>query len=53
MGKKEEIEVMRDVLNKLTININSLNKSDREILQELSEKMDRLILDYLQSSKIE
>ncbi|MNC81051.1 MULTISPECIES: hypothetical protein [Clostridium] len=53
MGKKEEIEVMREILNKLIININFLNKSDRDILQEISEKMDKLIVDYLQESKIE
>jgi len=35
------------------ININFLNKSDRDILQEISEKMDKLIVDYLQESKIE
>jgi hypothetical protein len=53
MGKKEEIEIMREILNKLIININFLNKSDRDILQEISEKMDKLIVDYLQESKIE
>lgn len=53
MGKKEEIELMREILNKLIININFLNKSDRDILQEISEKMDKLIVDYLQESKIE
>lgn len=53
MGKKEEIEIMREILNKLIININFLNKSDRDILQEISEKIDKLIVDYLQESKIE
>ena len=44
---------MRENINKLIININFLNKSDRDILQEISEKMDKLIVDYLQESKIE
>ena len=43
MGGKEEFKVMRDVLNELVIDNNFINKPDRELLQEVRNRIDELV----------
>lgn len=43
----KDIEQMRKILNKLAENIDTLNEKDRQELQQISEAMDNLILEYI------
>lgn len=51
MSEKSDIEDLRQILNKLTINIDILDINEKLILQKLSEEMDTLILDYIKNNK--
>lgn len=45
------LEKKREILNKLVENIDGLLERDKFFLQQISEEMDILILDYIKNSK--
>lgn len=47
--KLNNLEKKRELLNNLVENIADLNGEDKSLLQEISEEMDILILDYIKS----
>lgn len=46
-----DIEYIREILNKLAENMDVLKEKDRQRLQKISEEIDKLILDYLKKHK--
>lgn len=47
-----DLEKKREVLNKLAENIEVLDINQKNILQQISEEMDRLIIDYINNSNL-
>jgi hypothetical protein len=47
MVGKSDIESLREILNKLSENMDVLDEKGRQLLQKTSEEMDRLLLEYM------
>jgi hypothetical protein len=47
-----DLEKKREVLNKLAENIEVLDINQKNILQQISEEMDMLIIDYINNSNL-
>lgn len=43
-----DMDNKREILNKLSKNIDSFNENDKNLLQQISEEMDKLILEYIE-----
>lgn len=47
MVGKSDIESLREILNKLSENMDVLDEKGRQLLQKTSEEMDKLLLEYM------
>jgi archaellum component FlaC len=52
MGEElNNLEKKREILNKLVENISNLDNEDKSLLQQVSEEVDMLILNYIKNCK--